>query len=82
MMNCESQTIEKPKQTLKPLIFITKTKEPHQFLRIKRINLIRRKNEKINKDGFRIGKWDHAEHREFLNACLIHGNNWAKVRIA
>jgi hypothetical protein len=43
----------------------------------KRINLIKR--DLTNQLGFRTGKWDTHEHKQFLKACLIHRNNWARV---
>lgn len=46
----------------------------------RRICLIKKKKAQlINIVGLKEGKWDMAEHKEFLNACLLHGNNWAKV---
>ncbi len=34
----------------------------------------------LNKISIRKGKWDKDEHNHFLKICLIHGNNWPKVK--
>jgi hypothetical protein len=61
------------------LLFATKPIIPTQFLRHKRISLIKKKNQNLNEISFRVGKWDMHEHKLFLKACLVHGNNWARV---
>jgi hypothetical protein len=30
--------------------------------------------------GIKNGKWTDEEHRNFVKACLKHGNNWSKVK--
>jgi hypothetical protein len=33
------------------------------------------------KNEINNGKWTKEEHRNFLNACMIYGNNWFLVDI-
>jgi hypothetical protein len=37
-------------------------------------------NIQFDSKGYRIGKWDNAEHIHFLEACYKFGNNWSKVK--
>jgi len=29
---------------------------------------------------YRTGRWEKVEHLKFLKGCLLHGNNWKKVK--
>jgi hypothetical protein len=73
-MISESQIITrdmKDPKTSRPVVFATNSGK-----RYKRIGLIKKK---IADGSFRVGKWDMHEHKQFLKACLVHGNNWARV---
>lgn len=37
-------------------------------------------NEDENNDQYRTGRWHHSEHLRFIKGCLLHGNNWKKVK--
>jgi hypothetical protein len=36
---------------------------------------------KDNHERYKNGRWQPAEHLRFIKGCLIHGNNWNKVRL-
>lgn len=39
-------------------------------------------NSKENDENgeYKNGRWEKLEHLKFLKGCLIHGNNWKKVK--
>lgn len=37
------------------------------------------KRKKKLDDRFTNGRWQHLEHRKFIEAILLHGNDWSKV---
>lgn len=30
--------------------------------------------------NYKTGRWNNTEHMRFIQGCLLHGNNWRKVR--
>jgi hypothetical protein len=51
----------------------------------RKVNLVQRRKPKqrihfFSSCNFKEGRWDHEEHRLFVKSCLLHGNNWRKVK--
>ena len=82
-MQSQNQTIS---QSTSPEQFkaVTPTKchEPKIFkFGIKKRKFIIEENSQTRCSIIHSGKWTKEEHIKFLNACMIHGNNWLKVNI-
>ena len=35
---------------------------------------------KGEQNNYKTGRWNNTEHLRFIQGCLLHGNNWRKVR--
>ena len=34
----------------------------------------------IIKSGYKVGRWENEEHDRFIRSCMLHNNNWRKVK--